>query len=138
MNRSSCIISANCTATRYNSPSEYRIVLIFSGNNTVFQTFSHLSTIPDFDGMKYPKCTKSTIHTTIFICLFTFQGVAIKMNNQGSPSLHICTMAKEDIIQSKDSKFAQGMQVTCPYLSCTFKNAIHCGVGRFPAGYKEF
>ena len=70
---------------------------------------------------------------------FIFQGFAMKVTNQSSQaSLHICTMAKEDIIQSKDCKFAQGMQVTCPYLSCTFKNAIHSGTGRFPAGYYTF
>ena len=60
------------------------------------------------------------------------------MSNQGSSALHICIMAKEDIMQNKDSKFAAGMQVTCPYLFCNFKNSQFQSAGRFPSGLNDF
>jgi len=62
-------------------------------------------------------------------------GAVIKMSNQGSSALHICIMAKEDIVQNKDSKFAAGMQVTCPYLFCNFKNSQFQSAGRFPSEF---
>ena len=72
-------------------------------------------------------------------CTFSFlQGAVIKMSNQGSSALHICIMAKEDIMQNKDSKFAAGMQVTCPYLFCNFKNSQFQSAGRFPSGLDDF
>ena len=66
-----------------------------------------------------------------------FQGAVIKVSNQGSSALHICIMAKEDIIQTKDSKFSSGMQVSCPYLFCNFKNSQFQSAGRFPSGNYE-
>ena len=70
---------------------------------------------------------------------FLLQGAVIKVSNQGSSALHICIMAKEDIVQTKDSKFANGMQVSCPYLFCNFKNSQFQSAGRFPSGlYFEY
>ena len=43
-------------------------------------------------------------------------------------------MAKEDITQNKDCKFQVGMQVSCPYLQCNFKNSQFQSAGRFPSG----
>lgn len=38
-------------------------------------------------------------------------------------------------MQNKDSKFAAGMQVTCPYLFCNFKNSQFQSAGRFPSEF---
>jgi len=44
-------------------------------------------------------------------------------------------MAKEDITQNKDCKFQVGMQVSCPYLQCNFKNSQFQSAGRFPSEF---
>ena len=49
-------------------------------------------------------------------------------------SLHICVLAKEDLNHTKDAKFAPGIQVSCPYLQCNFKNSQFNEKGRFPSG----
>ena len=55
-------------------------------------------------------------------------------SNQSGSALHICIMAKEDIVQTKDCKFQSGLQVSCPYLACNFKNSQFQSAGRFPSG----
>ena len=44
-------------------------------------------------------------------------------------------MDKEDVTgQKKDCKYQVGMQVSCPYLQCNFKNSQFQSAGKFPAG----
>ena len=67
---------------------------------------------------------------------FLFQGAVFKMSsNQSGSALHICIMAKEDIVQTKDCKFQSGLQVSCPYLACNFKNSQFQSAGRFPSEF---
>ena len=56
-------------------------------------------------------------------------------SNQSGSALHICIMAKEDIVQTKDCKFQSGLQVSCPYLGCNFKNSQFQSAGRFPSEF---
>ena len=43
-------------------------------------------------------------------------------------------LAKEDLNHTKDAKFSAGVQVSCPYLQCNFKNSQFNEKGRFPSG----
>ena len=72
----------------------------------------------------------------VIIILFYlfFKRAVINVSNQSASNLHICIMAKEDITQNKDCKFQVGMQVSCPYLQCNFKNSQFQSAGRFPSG----
>ena len=64
----------------------FRMVFIFSGNNTVFQTISHLSTIPDFDGMSHPKKHNKHSKYNHFYLLIQFSG---SCNQNDKPELAI-------------------------------------------------
>ena len=56
------------------------------------------------------------------------------MIRAAASSLHICVLAKEDLNHTKDAKFSAGVQVSCPYLQCNFKNSQFNEKGRFPSG----
>ena len=64
-----------------------------------------------------------------------FQGGSILKSSSGtSVALQICTLSKDDLAPSKDSKFSSGIHVSCPYLGCSMKNSQFQHMGRFPAG----
>ena len=68
-------------------------------------------------------------------CIFCSQSGALI--RAAASSLHICVLAKEDLNHTKDAKFAPGIQVSCPYLQCGFKNSQFNAAGRFPSGMLE-
>jgi hypothetical protein len=41
---------------------------------------------------------------------------------------------KDELLHNKDAKFAPGIQVSCPYLLCNYKNSQFQQAGRFPSG----
>lgn len=87
--------------------------------------------------LTYPD-SKANLNVTNQNIYHLQNGSAIKMSNHSSDSLHICVLNKDELLHTKDAKFAPGIQVSCPYLLCNYKNSQFQQAGRFPSGSKNY